>query len=271
MRQYFVIICLLVVGGVSPAAEFKVACDMPFKNQTQWNTSKVVDCDIEGDPSGSAENRNQNHMKNNFCAAGNPVSISFGTIDALQNAVDQKKIPYGSGQRLPPDRSLLQKLVRVGRRTIGEGSVVRLVAFIIDAHYSNVSNGETVNCMLHGEDNNDIHIMLGWNVGDDVCQSVTAEMLPHFRPDAWTPDGLNSLNGRLVRITGQLFLDGSHKPCQGAKQANPPRRSVWEIHPVYAIDVAKVRGSLHVSPSSANDWVPFDQFIKQTAIPAEPE
>ena len=54
-----------------------------------------------------------------------------------------------------------------------------------------------------------------------------------------------------VRITGPLFHDASHQPCQfnnaGAvtKHNSPARRTTWEIHPVYRIqffDSAKNKG-----------------------------
>jgi hypothetical protein len=79
------------------------------------------------------------------------------------------------------------------------------------------------------------------------CQSFTAEITPHFRPDEWLI--LSTLHktstktawdrivaqelDRPLRITGQMFFDGSHRPCVG-EEGRPPRISVWEIHPVYA-------------------------------------
>jgi hypothetical protein len=87
---------------------------------------------------------------------------------------------------LPDDRSVLKDIYTTsGGKKIGEGSVVRLVAFFVDAHYSNVSSGESVNCKLHGKESNDIHIMLGQSTSAPACSTVTAEMSPHFRPAAW--------------------------------------------------------------------------------------
>ena len=45
-----------------------------------------------------------------------------------------------------------------------------------------------------------------------------------------------------LRLTGQLFYDASHKPCvfSGGKiveRHSPERRSIWEIHPIYRIEV----------------------------------
>jgi hypothetical protein len=41
---------------------------------------------------------------------------------------------------------------------------------------------ESVNCELTGKEANDIHIVLANSPDDPECSSVTAEMIPHFRP-----------------------------------------------------------------------------------------
>jgi len=92
---------------------------------------------------------------------------------------------------------------------------------------------------------------LGQTAAAEECSSVTAEIIPHFRPPLWdrfdtnectSPHVTNPLpvRGQRVRITGQLFFDGSHTPgpCGGLMGPHAfPRRAVWEIHPVYAIEV----------------------------------
>jgi hypothetical protein len=44
-----------------------------------------------------------------------------------------------------------------------------------------------------------------------------------------------------VRITGHLFVDASHLPCDGLepRKGHPRRVSDWEIHPVYDIEVCR--------------------------------
>src|SRR5262249_46666849 len=108
--------------------------------------------------------------------------------------------------------------------------------------------GESVNCNNPALDWNDIHIAIvqDSNVSQaDECTSVTAEIIPHFRSALWdridsnadtSPHVNNPLpvRGLRVKVTGQLFFDGSHipTPC-----SDPKRRSSWEVHPVYAIQV----------------------------------
>lgn len=192
------------------------------------------------------------------------MSLTFADFDSLQRAATSGAT-FGSDRVLPTDRSVLAKLATTSAGTIGEGTKVRLAAFVIDAHYSNVSHGESVNCATPGPENNDIHIVLGeTSHEDDTCTSVTAEMSPHFRPDVWTPDNLNSHAAtRKFRFTGQLFFDASHRPCIPGHRQSPPRRSLFEIHPVYAVDVCRT-----VNPRSSecdvNDdaaWMSLDEWL----------
>ena len=62
---------------------------------------------------------------------------------------------------VPADRSVLKDLHKTTEGdTIGEGSVVQLIGFLIKAKFSNVGKGETVNCELPDREENDIHINL---------------------------------------------------------------------------------------------------------------
>ena len=95
-------------------------------------------------------------------------------------------------------------------------------AFVLDAHHSNIRQGENVNCNLKGKTANDIHIVLSATPDGDFCSSVTAEISPHFRPDVWdTFDDYEFTNP--VLMAGQLFYDASHKPCTAAHRASPAR------------------------------------------------
>src|SRR5262249_48367709 len=100
-------------------------------------------CGPEGDSS-SAATALQNRAKNNFCAHGDPVRITRKSFVLLQRAADDAGVDSGSP---PEDRTPLQNLHTTSDgQTIGEGSLVQFVGFVLDAHYSNVSKGESVNC-----------------------------------------------------------------------------------------------------------------------------
>ena len=237
-------------------------------------------CPRGGTDDHNAAHRLQNAIKNNFTAAGNPITLGFNGFTFLQKRVDQL---IQSGQihltndGYPVNReTTLKNLMVVDGTGIGEGSVVTLQGFVYGSHYSNTKfnvyshnergRGESNNCKCNRLDWNDIHIALSDTTSPltDECKSVTAEISPHYRSEAWTHfhDGQNTeieaqisgfLRGRVVsglsgnaqplavRITGPLFYDASHQPCRFnsagsvTHRESPARRTVWEIHPVYRI------------------------------------
>jgi len=221
--------------ATATATAISISCTLPFED---IKVHHPIDdsCTSDGKAKAGTPQAAQNEAKNNFCATGTPVDVNFEVLRQLQQEA-ASKVPFGSDSHLPPDRSQLKSFsTPVG--TIGEGAVVRLAAFVIAAHYSNVGAGESVNCKLPDKESNDIHIVLGEKTNhDDECSSATAEMSPHFRPSTWVPESLTDNNAHLFRFTGQLFFDASHHPCTSSSSPNPKRSSLWEIHPVYAVDI----------------------------------
>src|SRR5215472_15215595 len=119
--------------------------------------------------------------------------------------------------------------------------------------------------------------------------SVTAEISPHSRPDSWNEIGhyekFNSgtrmyvvdqamatrLKSHSYRITGQLFLDTSHKVCACGTNCSgdPSRTSDWEIHPVTNIEVCKAdvgSDAVNCDVNKDADWTSFDSWWK--SLPA---
>jgi hypothetical protein len=215
---------------------FQPVCSLPFSGVR--NSAIDSQCGISGgstDPAKKAESI----AKNNFCAANtSPLQMSYDQWVNLQNR----------SATLPKNTPSRQAM-----RTLGEGRFVSYIAFISQAYYSDVSAGEAVNCNIPGSSTNDIHIVLLQNLSDDECQSTTAEMSPHYRPRNWTPEKLNATRGHPVRIQGQLFFDGSHTPCHGSSRPNPKRISLWEIHPVYSVEVCSDR-TIAKCRSKAAHW-----------------
>jgi hypothetical protein len=220
-------------------------------------------CDLDGS-AGSESGRLQNLAKNNFCATGTPFRLTNNRFLQLQRTVEQRLdnagIAWGTPFTLPPSRELLRNVRTFNGVSVGEGKVVRYVGFLINAHPSNEDDGETVNCSVGGKENNDIHMNLGINPGTAPCDTITAEISPHFRPDSW--DEIVDYNiYHPVRITGQLFFDASHRPCRPGQPANPRRITSWEIHPVYAIDVCR-NGTLTGCPHNDDSrWIPFHEWV----------
>src|SRR5207247_9200531 len=125
------------------------------------------------------------------------------------------------------------------------------------------NGGEAVNCNRLGLAKNDIHIVLmplGADEHASECESVTAEMIPHFRPSAWSQVDLKTPTQNPVRLTGQLFYDNSHRACVNGK-GSPARRTVWEIHPLYQFDVCKSTNAADCDAATDASWVPYDQWV----------
>jgi hypothetical protein len=69
---------------------------------------------------------------------------------------------------------------------------------------------------------------------------------------------------RPVRVRGQLMFDASHSLCANGHRTanNTARRSGWEIHPVYAIDVCSATSLATCKASDATKWTPLDQWLQ---------
>ena len=215
-------------------------------------------CTIAGDLSEDGPNQEQNRTKNNFCASGTPVSATWFRFTRLQKKTDDLKaatagsatpFTYGSHNSLPDDRTPIRTAgfyTTTNGDDVHEGTLVHSVAFLLHSADSNTSSGESVNCDIHGAESNDIHLALAKTKTEpDECNSFTAEITPHFRPAEWVvlstlhktttktaAERIAALDlDRPLRITGQMMLDGSHKPCTPGHPQLPKRISVWEIHP----------------------------------------
>jgi hypothetical protein len=243
-------IVFLMVLGLSGAhgQQFAPLCPPPFDVPPQA-IDKV--CPIEGIfiNNDTPEHRAQNRAKNNFCAEGapgapdTPLRMTIGLFDALQRRVEQIGIRSGNSSRLPSDRSQLKNLATNSEgKSVGEGSYVVFVGYVLDSFFS---AAESVNCYRLGAESHDIHIELGLSTSDELCKRVIAEIIPHFRPAAYSTfpskEFAHFLKTHPVRIKGQLFYDGGHMPCiEGLPgEGLVARRSNWEIHPVYFIDVCR--------------------------------
>jgi hypothetical protein len=231
--------------GTGPTGDVFTPSCMPFNGQK--NSAIDDHCGIQGGSSNPAKQA-QSRAKNNLCASTGPSQpISYQDLKDLQakaSAEDLKNLA---------DRSPLNKL--------GEGRYVEYVAFIQDAHYSDVAKGEAVNCNIPGNDTNDIHIVLVQNPADDPCSSTTAEMIPHYRPAIWTDKNLMAVKQHPVKVKGPLLYDDSHTPCSGTSRPNPKRISLWEIHPVYSLQVCRLLDLDQCrSSTNASDWVALEEW-----------
>ncbi|MBV8895432.1 MAG: hypothetical protein JO051_02895 [Acidobacteriaceae bacterium] len=248
-----------VTAAKSGKTIFVSACTSPSYPSPPPRTKPGIDslCGVQG--SGGAE-ANQNMAKNNFCATGTPSDMTIDDFTNLQTQVENdSSIPFGTDAQGGREKG--PAVDRAPLRALGEGKLVRMQGFVL---FGREEGAESVNCektVPNQPADHDIHIELVGSAGQtDECSGVVAEMIPHHRPDTWTADNVEQLAGAQlpVRVTGQLFFDSSHFPCQnGAGVAdNPKRISLWEVHPIYAFEVCSSGDC-----SSDSGWVPLDQWL----------
>src|SRR5436309_25404 len=184
---------LLGAPNLTRGSGFDVSCGLPFD---AIKVHHLIDdsCAKRGDAAeppiaaNDAPHAAQNEAKNNYCASGVPAVITFATFARLQQKLDQKIAAAKTWGRehLPEDRSALQAIYTTSAGdTIGEGSVVRFVAWVMKLRQG---GAESVNCQGTTKEKTDLHIVL--ITGSDrehtpECSSVTAEISPHFRPEKW--------------------------------------------------------------------------------------
>lgn len=260
-------VILLAARGRTYGQEFQPGCTLPFARIAE---RRPIDdnCGVDGTNAPHLVSL-QDRLKNNYCASGTPVPTTQATFVQLQGSAGRRGVPFGSPGRLPSDRAILKSLYMENGKQLGEGTLVRFAGFLLSAHYSNVASGEAVNCRLRGADNNDISISLGQAPDDDLCNSIRVEISPHFRPSAWNQLVTMNLRNNPVRVTGPLFFDASHRPCSDGMRAHPERISLWEIHPIYALDVCRNTTLQSCSAGDESSWTPLDQWHTANSQPVK--
>jgi hypothetical protein len=259
----------ILVCAVPAFAEdaFKPQCKLPYAAIAKKNAIDVT-CPPEGRPSSSAH-ASEYRAKNNLCAAGPAVVVTLADIIAMQKAAEDAGIPIGDRNTPVPDRAKLKDIFTThSGKKIGEGDLVRVVVYVTGAaptgaKHADGTAGEGVNCKQPGAKLNDIHIDVGAKPNSKPCAGIVAEMIPHFRPIQWTPENLRKVGSRPVRMAGQLFLDSRHdvSTCSKPSPGDPPRISLWEIHPIYALDVCKVTSLSKCDANNDAMWVSFHQWL----------
>lgn len=169
--------------------------------------------------------------------------------DAKQ-ALARELNPYKNREDAPPAAKInptatLNAVLAPGndlqRWTRDEGAVFEGVVVNVK-----IGGIESVNCHARDPAHRDTHIELALNASAPETQRVIVEVTPRLREKMaviadWSTSTLKRrLIGHRVRITGWMFDDLEHKA--EAENTNPGgaknwRATVWEIHPITAIQV----------------------------------
>jgi len=194
-----------------------------------------------------------------------PVRLLFQDFKTLQGVADDS---VGQQRGLTKaDRQSLRGEVTNG--VIAEGRLVKIVGFIAagpSGPHAN-SSGESVNCRLKNQGNNDFHISLVERQGQSEFAGIVVEMIPQGRPPEWTIPKLRNIqrNGYKVLIAGALFYDNEHRVNFDARNpigGQPRRFSLWEIHPITDFFVCLKPGN-RCSETRLNEWTTLVAFTER--------
>ena len=279
---------LTLLGAVTAHGQgpnFDPGCALPFA-KIATTPDPFVSCGNCGvvpasptiKPATVAAKSAESKAKNNLCGdVTQKTPVDFNILTQMQALIKPPKF----NKNALGDRHTIKNIFPVGNQKIGEGSVVQIKAFVKEAHISDCNGGEEVNCNKTGPEVNDIHIPLVDPASSnpqtvDECNSLTAEMIPHFRPATWSEFDMKTPVNNPVRITGQLFFDNSHNPCLKdangniTKRNDPPRISLWEIHPVYRMEVCTDKDPAKCDIANDAMWVDYDQWLLLPGSLTEP-
>jgi len=209
-------------------------------------------CDAEGSAHALV-----NEMKRRLPTQGAPKSLTWDDFTTLQEDADSTV-----GQEKELDESARARLhnIRVSSGSVSEGDLVQLDGFLVGKPHPNT--GESVNCNLPGPANNDFHIPFADDPDKTPFQGIVVEMIPQDRPANWNTKLLVKIENarRMVRFVGQLFYDNMHR-VNGDEEApqsgQPPRFSLFEIHPITAVTVCKQ------PDTQCANWETLDQFVAE--------
>jgi hypothetical protein len=242
-------------SGDTGSQSFSPGCDSPTYPSSDGTPADSA-CGLEG--SGGAEAA-QNKAKNDFCASGDPQATSFDDLKNLQAQVTSDT-SINWGNRNTADRKKGPTTDRAPLEQMGEGKLVVVNGFVLIARQE---GAESVNCGKVPPATppyHDIHISLVPSADEtSECNGIVVEMSPHHRPAEWTAANVNKLGKAHlpVRVTGHLFFDSSHLPCDGgqASAGNPKRFSLWEVHPIYKLEVCTGNCDGDGTWVALSDWV----------------
>jgi len=214
-------------------------------------TTKPTGCSDPGSAHGLV-----NQIKRTVPSPGTPTTLTFETFSQLQSAavelVDQ-------GVEIPAEERGKIKSIETAEGTIGEGSLVRLIAFLSEGK-PHANTGESVNCNLKSEANNDIHVSVTETKSGSEFEGIVVEFIPQDRSSNWTSKQADRLRGNVLLIEGGLFYDNLHFSNGDASNplaGQPKRFSLWEIHPVTSVKVCKKKTVSRCDPDRGSDWTTF--------------
>lgn len=206
-------------GGGGPASSRTVSA------------SSVAVGDFDDCPAaGTGGDPDLNTQKNRSDAAVNPQPITVQYLKGLPT------VPSAQGKT----RSGWAQQYQTQVANYEERPVV-LTVYIVKAKGE---GKESCNCNSADAQDHDVHVYVTDDADGSVEDSAIVEVTPRWRAanPTWTWQNLEKVaeDGDQVRVTGWMLYDQEH---WNMINANPPQRgTLWEIHPITAIQVETRQG-----------------------------
>ncbi len=192
-------------------------------------------------------------------------TLSFADLRSLQQKANN--LVGQHNELTQAERDLLVNL-SVTTGTVREGRLVKVRGFLaagLEPHAN--TSGESVNCRLTQSANNDFHISIVENTGEDEFKGIVVEMIPQGRTADWTLAKLRSVRhqGKRVLVVGALFYDNIHMVNDDPNQpigGQPKRVSLWEVHPITGFFICmKTNNNCSVTSTGATSgWKRLEDF-----------
>jgi hypothetical protein len=173
-------------------------------------------------------------------------TLSFADLRSLQQKANNLVGQHNQLTQVERD-SLVNLSVTSG--TVSEGRLVKVRGFLaagLEPHAN--TSGESVNCRFTQSENNDFHISVVENAGEDEFKGIVVEMIPQARNPGWTLAKLINVRqqGKRVLVIGALFYDNIHTVNDDPNHpigGQPKRVSLWEVHPITKFFVCTKAGN----------------------------
>lgn len=228
------------------------------------NPAGLTQCGLIGDAQEGTPDALSNQLKRNVLPTGAYRVLSFVDFKGLEDDYEGLFTLDARHHKLnltPADRNRLRNL-QIANGTVSEGDRVAVTGYLVapDAHAN--ASGESVNCHLTGKPNNDYHITVAASPTTSGFSGIVVEMIPQYRESGWTTTALKAAQSARsqVLVIGQLFLDMEHLLNDDAKHpkgGQPPRFSLFEIHPVAEFYVCQL--SAGCVADRTQGWVKLGQ------------
>jgi hypothetical protein len=233
-----------LAAPVQPPAIVLAQLPADVADRQQPHSSTYEGCD----PRGSGGDEDLSFLKNRIDQPDHWFEVSFDAV--LNQAFPVATIGRVDRARwAPADTKAVQRF---------EGLPLAVICYFA---WAQDEGPESCNCHAQDPAMYDIHTWLtkepaqiSGSHAPNRQNAVVAEVTPRMKHDhpQWTQNNIRQLarDGRQVRISGWLLMDQEHPDQLKPTGSHPATRgTLWEIHPIIAIDVME-----------NGQWLPLDDL-----------